>query len=147
MIQPPMMDSTEEEEDGPSMGAAFVQMPGLTPTVQSWRPRQPSRVDFDYNQFKGLDPEIKSRVIEQEAEMNGIERPRGYTVSYHYNPRVEQHHFGRSHPMKPWRLQLTKQLVLSYGLEHAMDTYETTPASKRQLQVYHDREYLDFLET
>lgn len=83
--------------------------------------------------------------IRQEALENGIERPKGYNVSFHYNADVEQHHFGRSHPMKPWRLHLTKQLVLSYGLQYAMDVYQTKEASKEELAVFHKGEYLDFL--
>lgn len=48
--------------------------------------------------------------------------------------------------MKPWRLHLTKQLVLSYGLQHAMDCYETRPALKSELARFHKDEYLDFLQ-
>ena len=48
--------------------------------------------------------------------------------------------------MKPWRLHLTKQLVLSYGLHYAMDCYETRAASKEELSQFHAEDYLDFLE-
>ncbi len=83
--------------------------------------------------------------IQREAQQNGIERPKGYTVSFHYNSEVELHHFGRSHPMKPWRLHLTKQLVLSYGLHYAMDLYQTRRASTEELAEFHGIEYLEFL--
>lgn len=86
------------------------------------------------------------RRIDKQAEKDGIRRPKGYTVSYHYNPEVEQHHFGRSHPMKPWRLQLTKQLILSYGLNKAMDSYQSMPATKREMCEFHDEGYVDFLK-
>ena len=92
-----------------------------------------------------MDAVAKSAVIAREADANGIERPKGYTVSFHYNAKVEEHHFGRSHPMKPWRLQLTKQLILSYGLEYAMDMYKTSMATIDELELFHDRDYLDFL--
>lgn len=85
------------------------------------------------------------QLVRATALENGIERPKGYTVSFHYNPDVEQHHFGRSHPMKPWRLQLTKQLVLSYGLQYAMDLYHTREASKEELTAFHKQEYIEFL--
>lgn len=111
--------------------------------VQLWDSQDQGYETF---QFKDLALDEKLSVIENEALENGIVRPRGHNVSFHYNPKAEQHHFGRKHPMKPWRLQLTKQLVLSYGLEYAMDTYQTSRASTRQLQIYHDREYLDFLK-
>ena len=87
-----------------------------------------------------------STPIERHALNSGIERPRGYRVSFHYNPHVEEHHFGRSHPMKPWRLQLTKQLIMAYGLNYAMETYLTPPATKPEMVRFHKPEYVDFLE-
>ena len=47
--------------------------------------------------------------------------------------------------MKPWRLHLTKQLVLSYGLHYAMDCYDTRPALQDELAAFHTPDYLDFL--
>lgn len=99
----------------------------------------------DYQVFKGLRDAEKVEVIRREAEEHGMEKPLGYTVSFHYNPHVEYHHFGSSHPMKPWRLTLTKQLVIAYGLEYCMDLYEPRPASFDELTVFHDREYTQFL--
>lgn len=93
--------------------------------------------------------EIKQKILRdkimQQVEDNGIERPAGYTVSYHYNRRVENMHFGRTHPMKPWRLTLTKHLVMGYGLQFAMDNYDALPASKDTVEAFHDPEYVDFL--
>ena len=98
-----------------------------------------------YQDFKALPNSEKQEVIRNEAEENGLERPKGWNVSFHYNPHVEYHHFGSSHPMKPWRLTLTKQLVVAYGLEHTMDIYSPRPASMDELELFHDREYLDYL--
>ena len=75
----------------------------------------------------------------------GSSVPQGYTVSFHYNASVEHHHFGGGHPMKPWRLMLTKELILAYGLEYTMDLYESRPATLNELALFHDRDYLDFL--
>ncbi|ETI19959.1 hypothetical protein G647_08974 [Cladophialophora carrionii CBS 160.54] len=83
--------------------------------------------------------------LQREIEQNGIARPKGYTVSWHYNPSVENHHFGQTHPMKPWRLTLTKSLVLSYGMHHAMDSYVSRAATKEELAEFHKDEYVDFL--
>ncbi|KAH0281512.1 histone deacetylase, partial [Aureobasidium melanogenum] len=83
--------------------------------------------------------------IMQQVEENGIERPQGYNVSYHYNRRVENMHFGRTHPMKPWRLTLTKHLVMGYGLQFAMDNYDALPASKETVAAFHDQDYVEFL--
>lgn len=84
--------------------------------------------------------------IQQEIEKNGIERPKGYTVSWHANAQVEKHHFGPSHPMKPWRLTLTKQLVMAYGMHTAMDCYLSRPATKEEMAEFHKGDYLEFLE-
>lgn len=99
----------------------------------------------DFQAFKVLSDDEKRAVIQREAEEHGMEKPQGYSVSFHYNPHVEYHHFGSSHPMKPWRLTLTKQLVLAYGLEYCMELYEPRPATFDELAIFHDREYLSFL--
>ena len=101
-------------------------------------------VDLDL--WRQLSPDMQEAFIEYEVERNGIERPKGYKVSFHYNARVEAHHFGKMHPMKPWRLTLAKQLTLSYGLQYAMDLFESRMATKRELATFHSEEYLTFLE-
>lgn len=102
--------------------------------VQEYKPDQDSRPTFTL-----------SEKIQREVEANGIARPKGYTVSWHYNPAVEKHHFGQTHPMKPWRLTLTKSLVLSYGMHLAMDTYMSRAATKDEIAEFHKDEYVDFL--
>ncbi|ETN46828.1 uncharacterized protein HMPREF1541_01017 [Cyphellophora europaea CBS 101466] len=86
-----------------------------------------------------------SEKIKKEVAANEIERPKGYTVSWHSNPEVEHHHFGQTHPMKPWRLTLTKDLILSYGMHTAMDCYVSRPATKEELKEFHKDDYVDFL--
>ena len=110
--------------------------------VQEWGDAvaQPNHKGSSYNEL------MVGQKILKEVETSEIERPRGYIVSFHYNGQVEHHHFGRSHPMKPWRLVLTKQLILAYGLQYAMDLYHTREATKQELADFHNQEYLDFLE-
>ena len=85
--------------------------------------------------------------IQRERDRNGIERPKGHTVSWHWNSEVENHHFGMGHPMKPWRLTLTKQIVLSYGMQYAMDSYKSRAALPGELKEFHKSDYVDFLQT
>ncbi|KAI1927235.1 histone deacetylase [Ophidiomyces ophidiicola] len=80
-----------------------------------------------------------------EVEHDTIKRPKGYRVSWHSNPAVEPHHFGSNHPMKPWRLTLTKQLVLAYGMHHAMDLYLSREATYEEMSEFHSTDYLEFL--
>lgn len=86
-----------------------------------------------------------NRKIMHNVEEFGITRPRGHKVSFHYNSKVEDMHFGKTHPMKPWRLTLTKHLVLGYGLQYAMDTYEAVSAGRDQVRAFHSSDYVDFL--
>jgi len=111
--------------------------------VEEWRNGQPEV----YEDHRGYDYRPPwARMTEEDAERYGIERPQNHDVSFHYNAKVEQHHFGKTHPMKPWRLTLTKQLVFGYGLQWAMDCYQARSATKEELAIFHDRGYLDFLQ-
>ncbi|OCK76432.1 histone deacetylase 3 [Lepidopterella palustris CBS 459.81] len=112
--------------------------------VQEWM--SPEGYVEDYQAFKVLSKEEKEAIIRKEADDYGMEKPQGSSVSFHYNPNVEYHHFGSSHPMKPWRLTLTKQLILAYGLEYTMELHEPRPATLDELAIFHDREYLSFLK-
>jgi histone deacetylase HOS2 len=85
--------------------------------------------------------------IKDAMEKNGIKRPKGYNVSFHINPDIEQHHFGRTHPMKPWRLTLAKGLIMSYGMHYAMDTYVSRKATMEELAEFHTTDYLEYLRT
>ncbi|KAK4986329.1 histone deacetylase [Elasticomyces elasticus] len=102
-------------------------------------------LEDDGGRVVGYDSLSLDHKMALEAERNGIERPQGYTVSYHYNPEVEGMHFGRHHPMKPWRLTLTKHLVMGYGLQYAFDPFLATPASKEDLLRFHKEDYIEFL--
>ncbi|KAK4626155.1 putative histone deacetylase HOS2 [Fulvia fulva] len=90
------------------------------------------------------DQELNAKIMRQ-VEEQGITRPKGHKVSYHYNSGVENMHFGRTHPMKPWRLTLTKHLVLGHGLQYSMDTYEPVAAGLDQVRKFHDKNYVEFL--
>lgn len=85
--------------------------------------------------------------IKEAVEKNGIKRPKGYNVSFHLNPDIEKHHFGRTHPMKPWRLTLAKGLIMSYGMHYAMDTYVSRKATMEELAEFHSSDYLEYLKS
>lgn len=67
-------------------------------------------------------------------------------VSYHYNPRVSEYHYGVKHPMKPFRLMLTDHLVIAYKLYEKMDVYTPRPASREEMLEFHSEDYIDFLK-
>ncbi|KAI9707972.1 MAG: histone deacetylase [Bogoriella megaspora] len=115
-------------------------------------PVQSTPVVLEYDKQSPVDemeidePSFDDKVLAQ-VDLNNIEKPRGHKVTFHYNDNVESHHFGRHHPMKPWRLTLTKQLILSYGLQYAMDCHQTRAATKEELALFHKDDYLDFLQS
>lgn len=50
------------------------------------------------------------------------------------------------HPMKPHRLSLTNALVIGYGLDKRIHNfYDPRPATREELEMYHDADYVDFL--
>jgi histone deacetylase HOS2 len=67
-------------------------------------------------------------------------------VSYHYNPRVSEYHYGVKHPMKPFRLLLTNHLLIGYKLYEKMDIYSPRAATKEELTEFHSEDYIDFLQ-
>ncbi|KAI9672375.1 MAG: histone deacetylase [Caeruleum heppii] len=109
----------------------------------------PSAIVQDFDSHPALHPKPTLSLdakIQAEQRKNGIEKPRGYNVSWHVNPAVEKHHFGEHHPMKPWRLTLTKQLIMSYGMHTAMDSYLSRAATTDEMADFHKEDYLEFLQ-
>ncbi|KAI0046916.1 hypothetical protein FA95DRAFT_1300781 [Auriscalpium vulgare] len=67
-------------------------------------------------------------------------------VSYYFPEGVGEHHYGERHPMKPHRLSLTNALVMGYGLDKQIhNIYNPRPATRAELEVYHDPQYIEFL--
>jgi histone deacetylase 1/2 len=69
-----------------------------------------------------------------------------HRVSYFYHGDVGLYHYGPGHPMKPHRLRMTHQLILSYGLYRQMEVYKPKLATDSQMQMFHSEEYIDFLK-
>ncbi|KAK5091302.1 histone deacetylase [Lithohypha guttulata] len=86
-----------------------------------------------------------SSKIEDEIRNGAVEKPKGYRVSWHHNPDVERYHFGQLHPMKVWRLTLTKSLIMGYQMHNAMDLYSSRPAYKEEIARFHKEDYVEFL--
>lgn len=107
-------------------------------TVEEYQPLT-STTDYENATF--------FRKCQKAAENANITRPVGHTVSFHVNPEMEKHHFGVTHPMKPWRLTLSKSLIMSYGMNFAMDNYVSRAATYEELNSFHAADYLEFLAT
>ena len=44
-------------------------------------------------------------------------------VSYFYDNEVGSFYYGQEHPMKPFRMKMTHQLIVNYGLYRRMNCY------------------------
>jgi acetoin utilization protein AcuC len=69
-------------------------------------------------------------------------------TAFVYTDAYVKYEYSESHPLKPYRLQLTRDLMQSYGLldmPHSR-TMETAPAQRAELELFHTPDYLDVLE-
>lgn len=69
-------------------------------------------------------------------------------TAFIYTDAYGQYVYSDTHPLKPYRLQLTHDLIQSYGLLDLPQTrlVDTVPASRQTLEGFHSAEYLDALE-
>ncbi|KAJ3019053.1 Histone deacetylase 1 [Thoreauomyces humboldtii] len=67
-------------------------------------------------------------------------------VSYFYHEEMGNYHYGPQHPMKPHRIRMTHNLVMSYGLYNKLDISRPSPATFQELTKFHSDEYMEFLQ-
>ncbi|KAI9500994.1 histone deacetylase [Coemansia spiralis] len=67
------------------------------------------------------------------------------SVAYFYDPDVGNFHYGPGHPMKPHRIRMTHNLVMSYELYKKMSIYRAAPATCQEMTQFHSDDYVDFL--
>ncbi|KAJ1647682.1 histone deacetylase [Coemansia asiatica] len=61
------------------------------------------------------------------------------------SPDVGNFHYGPGHPMKPHRIRMTHNLVMSYELYKKMSIYRAAPATCQEMTQFHSDDYVDFL--
>ena len=67
-------------------------------------------------------------------------------VSYfHDADTIGSYYYGPGHPMKPHRLQMAHNLILSYHLYRKMEVYRPHLASDEEMAQFHTPEYIDFI--
>lgn len=69
----------------------------------------------------------------------------GRTVAYFHPKDVGLYHFGSYHPMKAYRLTLTNELVLGYGLHNYMQVHAPRKATEEEIERFHSLDYVDYL--
>jgi acetoin utilization protein AcuC len=65
-----------------------------------------------------------------------------------YTNAYVNYQYSDAHPLKPYRLQLTHELMQSYGLLQLPQSCvrETVPAAREELELFHTPEYLQVLQ-
>ena len=69
-------------------------------------------------------------------------------TAFIYSDDFAKYDYGPGHPLKPFRLKLTHELIKAYGLLSLPDVrvVEARPAKEDDLLLYHTRDYLDVLK-
>ncbi|TYJ53533.1 hypothetical protein B9479_005802 [Cryptococcus floricola] len=84
--------------------------------------------------------------IVPETEEGHVRSHSNPTVAYYHPKNVGNYHYGERHPMRPHRLELTNQLVLSYGLHEKMSYHAPRAATEEELLDFHEADYVEFLK-
>ncbi len=69
-------------------------------------------------------------------------------TAFIYSEDFAKYDYGPGHPLKPFRLKLTYELIKAYGLLSLPDVriVEAKPAEEEDLLLYHTRDYIDVLK-
>ncbi|KAF2090622.1 histone deacetylase Hda1 [Saccharata proteae CBS 121410] len=67
-------------------------------------------------------------------------------IAYMYDPDIGCYDYEPGHCMKPFRIRMTHDLVMSYGLYKKMEVYRAKPATAHEMTQFHTDEYIDFLQ-
>lgn len=68
-------------------------------------------------------------------------------VSYFYDGDVGNFYYAQGHPMKPYRMRMTHNLLVAYGLIDKMTVHAPPRASERDLSRFHADDYVHFLKS
>jgi acetoin utilization protein AcuC len=70
-------------------------------------------------------------------------------TAFIYSDDFAKYDYGPEHPLKPFRLKLTRDLINAYGLFSLPDVriVEAKPAEEEDLLLYHKRDYIEVLKS
>ncbi|CAI2324251.1 unnamed protein product [Caenorhabditis sp. 36 PRJEB53466] len=68
-------------------------------------------------------------------------------VAYYFHKDVGHFHYGQLHPMKPQRLAVCNDLVVSYEMPKYMTVVESPKLEADDISVFHTLDYVKFLKT
>ncbi|KAH8583122.1 RPD3 HD1 histone deacetylase [Cryptosporidium sp. chipmunk genotype I] len=68
-------------------------------------------------------------------------------VSYFYDGDIGSYYYGPGHPMKPQRIRMAHNLILSYDLYKHMEIYKPHKSPQSELVYFHEEDYINFLSS
>ncbi|KAG5035651.1 hypothetical protein JHK87_010561 [Glycine soja] len=68
-------------------------------------------------------------------------------VTYFYKPNIDAHYHGEEYPMNPFRVDITHNLIVHYGLHRLMQINRPFLADKVDIARFHSDDYVEFLST
>ena len=68
-------------------------------------------------------------------------------VVYFYDNEIGTYSYGYSHPMKPLRMKLAHELIVSLGIDSSLAMYAPSLVSEEELLRFHSDDYVYFLQT
>lgn len=66
-------------------------------------------------------------------------------ICYYYDNAVGKNYYGPNHPMKPHRLCMTHNLILSYDLHKYLQVYRPRATTIEEFTQFHSEDYVSFL--
>lgn len=77
--------------------------------------------------------------------LGGLNKP---VVSYYYNDDIGNYQFNSGHPMKPFRVRMTDQMIGAYGMHDYMKPMTVEPEFIENVDftVFHSDDYVDVLK-
>lgn len=67
-------------------------------------------------------------------------------VAYFYHSDIGNFHYGKDHPMKPKRIAMAHELIVNYGLYKELNVYRPHFATREEMCIFHDEDYVKYLE-
>ncbi len=65
---------------------------------------------------------------------------------YFYHDDIGNFNYGSDHPMKPKRIAMTHELIVSYNLYKDLNVYKPHYATREEMALFHKLDYVRYVE-
>ena len=67
-------------------------------------------------------------------------------TAYIYSSEIEKYNYGPDHPMKPKKISMAHDILQQSDVLHNFDLYESYLPCKEEIEVFHSKDYIEFIE-